>query len=211
VKKPELETVALRIIAGRLRSRKIHFECDRRTRPMKDRTREAVMNLMGGTLDGMLAFDLFGGSGVMAFESISRGAQAAVVWEILRGGATTILKIARELGISEDVHVLHEDIFRWSKDLSARLASLPRIGPLVQETATEKPAWAIYCCPPYAMWDNQGAELKELIERWYTLAPSGSLMAVELEVRTPETWLPTGPDWDLRSYSPAKMAIAEKP
>jgi 16S rRNA (guanine966-N2)-methyltransferase len=251
VKKSESETVTLRIIAGDLRSRKIQFACDRRTRPMKDRTREAVMNLMGGTLEKCVAFDLFGGSGVLAFESISRGAEKAVIWEILRNGALVIQNIARELGVQDRVQVLHEDVFRWSQDLhdSLKRLHLPEAAtlpvpvsaekPLAPEpanssenltpmepatnssestTSTESPAdgerswrWAVFCCPPYAMWETQGHELQALVERWYQHAPSGSLFAVELELPTPIEYLPVGPDWDIRTYAPAKIAIAEKP
>jgi 16S rRNA (guanine966-N2)-methyltransferase len=255
VKKSESETVTLRIIAGDLRSRKIQFACDRRTRPMKDRTREAVMNLLGGTLEQCVAFDLFGGSGVLAFESISRGAEKAVVWEILRNGALVIQNIARELGVQDRVQVLHEDVFRWSSDLhdSLKRLHLPEAAILPAAVFAEKPAapelatsaepatpfeaaanssdrsvggatptkstsdgerswrWAVFCCPPYAMWETQGQELQALVERWYQHAPSGSLFAVELELPTPIEYLPVGPDWDIRTYSPAKIAIAEKP
>jgi 16S rRNA G966 N2-methylase RsmD len=69
-----LETTTLRIIAGTLRTRKIQFAVDPRTRPMKDRTREAVMSLLGGTFKDAAVFDLFGGTGVLAFETLSRGA-----------------------------------------------------------------------------------------------------------------------------------------
>lgn len=245
VKKSESETVTLRIIAGDLRSRKIQFACDRRTRPMKDRTREAVMNLMGGTLEKCVAFDLFGGSGVLAFESISRGAEKAVIWEILRNGAMVIQNIARELGVQDRVQVLHEDVFRWSQDLQESLkrlhlpeaatltAPMSSVNPTATESAalleaaansseriasTESPTdgerswrWAVFCCPPYAMWETQGNELQALVERWYQHAPSGSLFAVELELPTPIEYLPIGPDWDIRTYAPAKIAIAEKP
>jgi hypothetical protein len=36
------------------------------------------------------------------------------------------------------------------------------------------------------------------------------LIAVELEAKTPDDALPSGPDWDIRIYSAAKIAIAEK-
>ena len=45
---------------------------------MKDRTREATFNLVGGDLSDFIAIDLFSGSGVLAMESISRGAQEAI-------------------------------------------------------------------------------------------------------------------------------------
>ncbi len=76
-------TGRVRIIAGTHRSRAIEFTTDPRTRPMKDRTREAVFNLLGGSLSGYAAFDLFAGSGILAMESLSRGAHYAVAIETI--------------------------------------------------------------------------------------------------------------------------------
>lgn len=227
MKKTDSETITLRIISGSLRSRKIQFACDRRTRPMKDRTREAVLNLLGGTLEGTLAFDLFGGSGVLAFEAISRGAHAAAIWEVLRHGAATIQSIANQLGIADQTRVLHEDSFRWGQNLRENWGQL---GPLFQATnqiqATNQPEptrqpeaaepwpkerpWVVFCCPPYAMWESQGEALKSLVQQWWHAAPDDSLFAVELETETPISWLPEGIEWDIRNYQPAKIAVAQK-
>jgi 16S rRNA (guanine966-N2)-methyltransferase len=206
-RKAASEDIQLRIIAGHLRSRKLQFECDARTRPMKDRTREAVMNLLGGTLTDTIAFDLFGGSGILAFEAISRGSRQAVVWEILKRGAVAIRNAAQSLGISNQVQVLSADIFDWTEQWDARWEEL---GLSVPPEGLSPPAWVVFVCPPYAFWETDGEQLKALITTWYQRAPTGSLFAVELEVKTPETWLPEGPEWDIRSYAPAKMAIAEK-
>ncbi len=199
--RPDQESITLRIIAGSMRSRKLQFACDSRTRPMKDRTREAVMSLLGGTLEKMLAFDLFGGSGILAFESISRGALRGTIWEILRQGASDIRSLASQLGIESQVSVIHGDVFTWTRKLEENLAAL---------NLPENAAWVVYCCPPYALWEGSGNELKQLMTRWYEAAPSGSLFAIELEVRTPDTWVPDVGDWDIRLYAPAKMAIAQK-
>jgi 16S rRNA G966 N2-methylase RsmD len=175
---------------------------------MKDRTREAVLNLLGGTFDGAFAFDLFGGSGILAFESISRGASHAIIWEILRPGAATIRQLAEGLGIGQKVTVLATDVLQWTRDWKAKDHDWKELG---IAPVPEGGRWVVFCCPPYALWEPLGQELKELMSDWYEAAPTGSLFAVEMEVETPESWLPEGPDWDLRTYAPAKVAIAEKP
>ncbi|MFM8215949.1 MAG: RsmD family RNA methyltransferase [Pirellula sp.] len=199
MKKAEHETINLRIIAGDLRSRKFQFACDRRTRPMKDRTREAVMNLLGGTLENRWAFDLFGGSGVLAFEAVSRGASHAWVWEILKPGARIIQKIAGDLGISDQITVLDKDVLRWTQQLAQELKSF---------NLTNEP-WVVFCCPPYSMWETDGTELREMLDVWISQAPAGSLFAVELEHRTDLGLLPAAISWQVRTYAPAQIAIGE--
>jgi 16S rRNA (guanine966-N2)-methyltransferase len=167
---------------------------------MKDRTREAVMNLLGGTLEGSIAFDLFGGSGILAFEAISRGSDLAIVWEILKFGAVRIEAFAKELGIEDQVRVVSADVFRWSADWESVFPTL---------SIPEKCPWLVFCCPPYALWESNGMELKELIQQWITAAPPGSLFAIELEQNTPDAMLPESLEWDLRRYAPAKIAIGQ--
>ena len=115
-----LETTTLRIIAGNLRTRKIQFAVDPRTRPMKDRTREAVMSLLGGTFRDAIAFDLFAGTAVLAFETISRGAVQGIVFEILKSASREILSNAKSLGISDKLTVLQTDVLDRSEGASCR-------------------------------------------------------------------------------------------
>src|SRR6185369_13778531 len=77
----EVPVVGLRIIGGKLRGRKLQYSGDLRTRPMKDRVREAVFNLLGPGVKGSHAIDLFAGTGALGLEAISRGAAQATLIE----------------------------------------------------------------------------------------------------------------------------------
>lgn len=183
-----------------MRSRKLQFTIDPRTRPMKDRTREAVMNLLGGTFGDSIAFDLFAGTGVLAFEAISRGATRAVLFDVLAHGILDIRKNCESLGIKDRVVVLQKDVIRWSETLEQNLSFL----------RLDAVPWLVFCCPPYALWESQGDALNSMLSTWIENSPAGSLFAVELEGKTPLSLLPTTLEWDIRNYKPAKMAIAEK-
>jgi 16S rRNA (guanine966-N2)-methyltransferase len=206
-----VETTALRIIGGLMRSRKIQFAVDPRTRPMKDRTREAVMNLLGGTLEPAIAFDLFGGTGVLAFESLSRGADSAVIFEILKPAAREILANAKSLGVADRIRVISSDVVAWSERLIENLGSLVEID-AKSESGNEgsKTTWLVFCCPPYSMWESDGERLRQMLSTWIENAPIGSLFVVELHDTTPGELLPDCNQWDIRLYRPAKIAISEK-
>src|SRR5687767_11185885 len=77
----EERTPRLRIIGGRFRGRLLAYSGDERTRPMKDRVREAVFNLVGPDVKEKLAIDLFAGTGALGLEALSRGAAEAVLLE----------------------------------------------------------------------------------------------------------------------------------
>ncbi|MEE9294723.1 MAG: RsmD family RNA methyltransferase [Phycisphaerae bacterium] len=71
----------MRIIAGKWRSRRLAVPASERTRPMPDRIREAVYDILGsrlgtpGALPAFAVADLFAGSGGMGLEALSRGAK----------------------------------------------------------------------------------------------------------------------------------------
>lgn len=72
----------MRIIGGKWRSRRIEFPSGPGTRPMSDRMREAVFDILAsrfgspGALPPIHVADLFAGSGSLGLEAISRGAAA---------------------------------------------------------------------------------------------------------------------------------------
>src|SRR6186713_2214397 len=80
-REPDSPVVGLRIIGGTLRHRKLQYSGDLRTRPMKDRVREAVFNLLGPQIKGTHAIDLFAGTGALGLEAVSRGASRATLIE----------------------------------------------------------------------------------------------------------------------------------
>ena len=168
---------------------------------MKDRTREAVMSLLGGTFGNAIAFDLFGGTGVLAFETVSRGAAKGIVFEILKSAAREIQTNAKSLGISESIEVIQTDVLDWSKGLPGNCSRFSQ---------NPEQIWVVFCCPPYSLWESNGKQLLAMLERWWLAAPPGSLFAVELEETTSPEYLPKQADWDLRVYKPTQMAIAEK-
>ncbi len=90
--------VGVRIIGGKFRGRKLEYSGDLRTRPMKDRVREALFNLLGHAVEGKVAIDLFAGTGALALEALSRGASRAVLVEQHRPTAQTIRQQFHHIG-----------------------------------------------------------------------------------------------------------------
>ncbi len=84
---------------------------------MKDRTREAVFSLLGGMLEGYIAADLFGGSGILGLECLSRGAEHAIIIEMLPKASREIRENAGKLGVADQTSVITADTFAWPNNL----------------------------------------------------------------------------------------------
>ena len=72
----------LRIIGGKWRGRKLEFLELPDVRPTLDRVRETLFNWLMFPIRDAVCLDLFSGSGALAFEAVSRGAQGATVVDV---------------------------------------------------------------------------------------------------------------------------------
>ncbi|MGE0756092.1 MAG: RsmD family RNA methyltransferase [Pirellulaceae bacterium] len=184
----------LRIIGGELRGRTIQYNGDPGLRPMKDRVREAVFNLVGPSVRDRHVVDLFGGTGAMAFEALSRGARHGVIIERKFPNVRVIEETAAELGLQERLTILAGDAFRWA----------PRHVPTIPGP------WVVFCCPPYEFFVSRRREMLTLISTLWEHAGPGSVVVVEGDERLPVEELPAEGDWDVRPYPPAVIALARR-
>lgn len=63
----------MRVIAGKFKSRQIKTVDSRLTRPTTDKNKENLFNMIGPYFNGGICLDLFGGSGGLGIEALSRG------------------------------------------------------------------------------------------------------------------------------------------
>jgi 16S rRNA (guanine966-N2)-methyltransferase len=86
----------LRITAGSLRGRRVPVPKGD-VRPTSERARQAYFNIVGERIAGARFLDLFAGSGIFAFEALSRGAASATAVD---RNTAQITKAAAELGVT---------------------------------------------------------------------------------------------------------------
>lgn len=199
---PEEPVVGLRIIGGSMRGRKLQYSGDLRTRPMKDRVRESVFNLLGPGVKGSLVLDLFAGTGALGIEAISRGAVKAILIERHLPTTRLIEQNAAALGAGDKVEVVFGDAFLWVRRFIEARAAAPANDP--------QPPWTVFCSPPYDFYDDRREEMLALISGLVAAAPPDSLFAVEADERFDFALLPQPEAWDIRTYLPAKVGIFRK-
>lgn len=183
----------LRIIGGELRRRKLEYHGDPRTRPMKDRVREAVFNLIDPK--GTYAIDLFGGTGALGLEAISRGATQALFIERHFPTARLIEQNAKNLDVSDQCRVFPGSAFVW-----ARRPDAPNDVP-----------WLVFCSPPYEFYASRTSEMIDLLQRLIALAPAKSTFVVESDERFDKALLDPLGAWDTRAYPPAVVSVYRMP
>jgi 16S rRNA (guanine966-N2)-methyltransferase len=145
--------VALRVVAGELGGRRLTAPAD--VRPTTERVREALFSSLGGRVEGAAVLDLFAGSGAMALEALSRGAERAVLVDLGRAAAAACRANVEALG------------------LAARARVVERAASVVVGAAPpgEAPFDLVFCDPPY---ETPGEEVAALL---VALAAPGWLSA----------------------------------
>ena len=100
----------MRIIAGRFRGHQlVSFNADH-IRPTTDRVKESIFNKLQNDVPGGRVLDLFSGTGNLAIESLSRGAESVVAVEMSKKSLAIIRKNLEKLGIKGEIQVVGDDV-----------------------------------------------------------------------------------------------------
>lgn len=163
----------MRVIAGRLRGRRLTAPRGRsQTRPTSDRVREATFSMLG-ELGGVVALDLFAGTGALGIEALSRGAERVVFVECDAAALTALETNLGQLGLAAPEAEVR------ATDARAALRAARRRG----ETYD-----LVFVDPPYGQARRLGDELSALLPA--LLAPRARVV-VESDRRAPAE-LPLG-------------------
>ncbi|MFP3853160.1 MAG: 16S rRNA (guanine(966)-N(2))-methyltransferase RsmD [Anaerolineales bacterium] len=103
----------LRVIAGEAKGRRLKLVPGDSTRPVTDRVKEALFNILGPMIQGTSFLDLFAGTGSVGIEALSRGAASAVLIDNQGGAITTIQENLEITGLKERATVIRADVFQF--------------------------------------------------------------------------------------------------
>lgn len=122
----------MRIIAGEFRSRVLLApESDGTTRPITDRVKQSLFDIVTPLLEGAVVYDCFAGTGSMGLESISRGAKHATFFEADRSALGRLRKNIATLKVEKQSTVVASDLFKHfaHAPLPAELPSIVFLDP----------------------------------------------------------------------------------
>ncbi len=99
----------MRVTGGKLRGIPIKAPGGKRTRPTSDKIRQALFNVLGDSVAGARTLDLFAGSGALAIEALSRGAESAIFVEKDTSAVRVMRANIEKMRLSEKARVLRSD------------------------------------------------------------------------------------------------------
>lgn len=104
-----------RIISGSARGTRLQSVPGDTTRPITDRVKEALFNILGSDLVDATFFDLFSGTGSVGIEALSRGARFARLNDFNRTAVNTIRTNLEKTHLAAGAEVLQADAFALLK------------------------------------------------------------------------------------------------
>ncbi|MEJ2011897.1 MAG: 16S rRNA (guanine(966)-N(2))-methyltransferase RsmD [Anaerolineales bacterium] len=103
----------IRVISGSAKGRRLHMVPGEGTRPVPDRVKEALFNIIGPQIEGAFMLDLFAGTGSVGIEALSRGAERVDFVDRDRRAIHTIQTNLELTHLDEHARVIHKDSFLW--------------------------------------------------------------------------------------------------
>ncbi len=172
----------MRIIAGSARGRKIVAPDGQSTRPITDRAKEGIFNMLvslGGVADTRV-LDLYAGSGSFGLESLSRGTEHVTFVERGRPALVALRKNLQALGFESRATVLAVSVEQALISLASSSFDL------------------VFCDPPYA--DDPWTDLLERV-------PAPLLVGhASFEIPLTAGWV----ERRRRTYGRAQILVAER-
>jgi 16S rRNA (guanine966-N2)-methyltransferase len=161
----------LRVIAGLCKSRPLKPVPGHHTRPTTDKVKETLFNIIGPYFDGGQVLDLYGGTGALAIEALSRGMEKGFIIDSNGAAIRTIKENIETCDFTNQTEI-------YRVDAGKALAMLGR---------REEQFDLIFLDPPYAK--ARFEKDFEAIIQYNLLRKDGLIIAEhDAEITLPEQW-----------------------
>lgn len=182
----------MRVISGRAKGQRLYMVPGEKTRPMMDRIKENLFNLLGPHfVPESRWLDLFAGTGQVGIEALSRGASEVVFVDTLRAAINTVHGNLKLTDLADGARVVHKDAFAYLR------------------TSVNTPFDVVFVAPPqyHGIWEEVLAVIDEKPERYLT--PLGFVI-VQIDPREYEEQALQGLQlYERRTYGNTELCFYE--
>jgi 16S rRNA (guanine966-N2)-methyltransferase len=102
----------MRVISGTAKGRALR-PAGAATRPITDRVKESLFDILAARVEEANVLDLFAGAGSVGIEALSRGARAATFVELDRDALRTIRTNLEATRLADHAQIVQLDVFRF--------------------------------------------------------------------------------------------------
>lgn len=106
----------MRVVAGTCRGRRLREPENEMIRPTTDRVKEALFSIIQFSIPGAVVLDMFGGTGQLAIEALSRGAEKAVIVDASPDAVKLIRQNLKTCGLEDKADVVNADSTLYVKN-----------------------------------------------------------------------------------------------
>ena len=108
----------MRVISGKAKGARLRALSSKRTRPILDRVKESLFNILGDFIVDSVVLDLFAGTGSLGIEALSRGAKRCLFVDNDLHAVQVIKKNLQDTRFLEGALVLKKNVFALSAFLT---------------------------------------------------------------------------------------------
>ena len=174
----------MRIIAGQFRGRKLlPPEGTGTTRPITDRVKQSLFDILTPLFDDAVVYDCFSGTGSMGLECLSRGAGQVTFFDADRSALQRLRKNIETLGVQKQAAVIPGDLFRW-----------------IESNEAKQRARLLFLDPPYRFLKEQPGRLVDLASRLVQAHLTADAVVVFRHEAADHLELPALTAFDVRTY-----------
>jgi len=183
----------MRVISGTAKGKKLKAVPGNITRPITDRTKEALFSILGDWIIEARVLDLFGGTGAVGIEALSRGAAHATFIDKSQAATRTIGENLHATAFAARAFVKRVDAFKFLK----------------QPPSDLQPFDLIYVAPPQykQIWAKVIQLIDQQLDNW--LHPDGVIVAQIHPVEYQELVLHNLVLYDERKYGSTLLCFYE--
>jgi len=103
--------MSIRVISGIAKGRKLKAVPGETTRPVMDKVKEALFNILAGDIIDSNWWDLFGGTGAIGIEALSRGAAFVRFTDLNRAPVETMIDNVEHCGFTNHADIRRADAY----------------------------------------------------------------------------------------------------
>jgi 16S rRNA (guanine966-N2)-methyltransferase len=119
----------VRVIAGKAKGRRLVAVPGETTRPITDRVKTALFNILSDLVSEAVFLDLFAGTGSVGIEALSRGAAHATFVERDERALATIRRNLENAQLADGASVVRRDVFRFINEHHGQPYDLVHVAP----------------------------------------------------------------------------------